>query len=239
MTILNPLISVVIPFYNCRYVNQAIVSVLKQSYPHIEIIVVNDGSTTNQHLITPYMSKITYIEQENKGVAAALNAGIEKANGLFIAWLSSDDLFEPNKIKKQLKFMKSKNAMISFTDFNLIDKNSSIIKKNLSKNYVNEQEILETFLESCPINGCTVMMHRNVIESIGTFNEQLKFTQDYEYWLRVALEHPIYYLPVALTNYRTHEQMGSIVYREEQMTEFQHIKDEYSPKIKQLLTNGR
>ena len=233
----QPLVSVIIPFYNCPYVDQAIESVLKQTYPNIEIIVVNDGSTRNTNLLTQYLSKMIYLEQKNKGVAAALNQGIKKAKGEYIVWLSSDDLFHRNKIKLQVKYMKRKNSLISFTDFNLIDEHSNLIKKNVSKNYLNDSEVLRTFLVSCPINGCTVMMSKEIISSVGYFNEKLKYAQDYEYWIRVALLYPIHYFPVSLTNYRTHHLMGSVIHRKEQMEEFNIVKDKYSQAIRSLLSN--
>jgi glycosyltransferase involved in cell wall biosynthesis len=209
--------------------------VLRQTYPHIELIVVNDGSTKNQHLIKPYLSKITYIEQTNKGVAPALNQGIKQAKGEYLVWLSSDDVFDSKKIELQLEFMKNKNALISFTNFNLIDKDNKITAYNVSKIYSDHLEILQTFLKYNPINGCTIMMSRRIIESVGYFNENLRFAQDYEYWMRVALLFPVHYYNVTLTNYRHHQSMGSNLFRVEQMEEFNNVKNKYSKSIKEVI----
>lgn len=234
-----PLVSIIIPFYNCLYVAQAIESVLDQTYSHIELIVVNDGSTINKHLIDPYLPKIKYIEQVNKGVAAALNEGIKQAKGEYLVWLSSDDLIAPNKIKVQLGFMEKRMSLISFTNFNVINEENKVIIHNAGNNFLNELEVLQTFLESCPINGCTVMMSRKIIERIGYFNEELKYAQDYEYWIRVALLFPIHYLPETLTYYRYHQSMGSVLYQDDQMREFHNVKDKYTLSIKDLISKKR
>ncbi|TKH07766.1 glycosyltransferase [Peribacillus simplex] len=232
----HPLVSVVIPFYNCQYVAQAIESVLRQTYPHVELIVVNDGSNKFQDLISPYLSKITYIEQVNKGVAAALNHGIKKAKGEYLVWLSSDDIMDDHKIELQLNFMNSVNSFLSFTNFNIINENSQITSYNVGINFQKELEFLQALHEFCPINGCTVMMSRKVIETIGYFNEQLKYAQDYEYWLRVTLHFPIHYFHITLTNYRVHQLMGSILNNHDQMTEFYSIREKYREKISELIS---
>ncbi|WP_394514565.1 glycosyltransferase family A protein [Priestia aryabhattai] len=90
-------VSIIIPFYNCSYIDQAIQSALNQTYQDIEIIVVNDGSSKFNEKITPYLDRILYIEKENGGTASALNLGIKNATGEYFAWLSSDDIFLPIK----------------------------------------------------------------------------------------------------------------------------------------------
>ena len=235
MSSIQPLVTVIIPFYNCSYVAQAIESVLSQTYPHIELLVVNDGSYKNQHLITPYLSKITYIEQTNKGVASALNQGIKHAKGEYLVWLSSDDLISPHKIEHQLNFMQENNALISFTNFNIIDKDNQITQYNVGKEFKNDVEILQTLQEYNPINGCTVMLSKEIIKTIGFFDENLKYAQDYDYWIRTALHFPIHYFHMTLTNYRVHEAMGSIRFNKEQQFEFHSVRDKYKNMIGKLI----
>ena len=236
MSTLQPLVTVIIPFYNCSYVAQAIESVLSQTYPHIELIVVNDGSNKNLHLITPYLSKITYIEQTNKGVASALNQGIKHAKGEYLVWLSSDDLISPHKIEHQLNFMQENNALISFTKFNIIDKDNRITQYNVGKSFENDVEILQTLQEFNPINGCTVMLSKEIIKKIGIFDENLKYAQDYDYWIRTALHFPIHYFHMTLTNYRVHDAMGSIRFNKEQQFEFHSVRSKYKNIIGNLIS---
>lgn len=102
--ICNKKVSVVIPVYNCReYVCEAIDSVLGQTYPIHEVIVVDDGSTDNlQQVLSPYLEKIIFKRQENKGAASARNAGVKISTGDWIAFLDSDDIWLPDKISRQM-----------------------------------------------------------------------------------------------------------------------------------------
>jgi glycosyltransferase involved in cell wall biosynthesis len=231
----QPLVSVIIPFYNCGFVDQAINSALTQTYPKVEVIVVNDGSTKNENLATKYLSRIKYIKQSNKGVAAALNTGINHAAGEYITWLSSDDMMDRQKIECQLKFMQKRDSMVSFTNFNLIDENNKIVSFNVSENYLNEIDILRAFLRKNPINGCTIMMARKVAENTGSFNEDLRYAQDYEYWIRISLKYTIHYYDKTLINYRIHPTMGSILHYDDQMKEFHQIKERYTEQLNSLI----
>ena len=105
-----PTVSVIIPTYNRRtYVQEAIDSVLAQTYPDYEIIVIDDGSTdgTDQVLHARYGDRIRYVWQENQGESAARNRGIALARGEYIALLDSDDLWLPDKLAKQIPFLDS------------------------------------------------------------------------------------------------------------------------------------
>ncbi len=105
----QPLVSVVIPFYSgLNWLEEAIESVLKQTYKNIEIIVINDGSKENvSEIVDKYGSYIRLINQENRGPASARNKGIKMASGKYIAFLDSDDLWMPEKLAKQIAFMES------------------------------------------------------------------------------------------------------------------------------------
>ena len=106
----NPKVTIVIPVYNgANYVKEAIESALSQTYDNIEIIVVNDGSNDNnetENAVLSYGDKIKYVCKENGGVSSALNTGIKLAEGEWISWLSHDDLYTQEKIKKQIEDVK-------------------------------------------------------------------------------------------------------------------------------------
>ena len=99
----NPLVSIIIPVYNGEnYVAEAIDSALAQTYDNIEIIVVNDGSEDRtDEICKSYGNKIRYFKKENGGTSTALNLGIKNMNGEYFSWLSHDDKYYPNKIKRQ------------------------------------------------------------------------------------------------------------------------------------------
>lgn len=116
----KPEVSVVIPFYeNVVWLEEAVESVLAQTYRNWEIIVVNDGSSENvEKFLSMYLNKIRYIKTSNRGPAAARNEGIELARGKYIAFLDSDDLWMKNKLEVQIKEMKRYNAIWSYCGWN-------------------------------------------------------------------------------------------------------------------------
>ena len=113
----NKLVSIITPIYNgAKYVSETIESVLKQTYPHWEMIIVDDGSKDNSaEIIREYVTKddrIQLIQQPNGGSASARNNGIRRANGRYIALLDADDLWEPTFLESQLALMKEKDAIV-------------------------------------------------------------------------------------------------------------------------------
>lgn len=222
---MKPTVSVVIPFYNCAYVNLAIESVLNQSYSPIEIIVVDDGSTRNQHLIKPYLPYIHYLGKGNGGTASALNHGIKFSTGQYIAWLSSDDLFYRDKIDHQVRFMIEQHAHISHTNFNYLNAEGHITQHNVSPGYNASAQFYSIFLHANPVNGCTVMFTRDVFNHIGLFNEGLKYTQDLDFWYRVLLAgFHMPFLNESLTGYRWHNEMGTLVHNAEVLNELNFLQ---------------
>ncbi|GAB6991501.1 glycosyltransferase [Paenibacillus pini] len=212
---MKPLVTIVIPFYNDPYIDQALQSALSQSYAPIEIIVVDDGSTMHTERIQPYLPHIHYLGKANGGTASALNHGIRFAAGEYIAWLSSDDVFYPDKIHNQIYYMLEHYAWISHTNFNYLNNQSQITHHRAG--YICTNDILDfyrSFLEGNPVNGCTVMMKKDLFYRVGMFNEQLTYTHDLDLWRRViqaGISFP--YLDEALVGYRWHDGMGTMKHR--------------------------
>lgn len=232
----QPLVSVVIPFYNDPYVDQAVASVLSQTYAPLEVIVVDDGSTRYQEKLQPYMGRIHYLGKSNGGTASALNYGFRLASGKYIAWLSSDDVFYAHKIARQVEYMERHQALISCTDFDLIGPNNELMMRQLAVKFPSLQDLIRGLFTFCPINGCTVMMHRSLPQRIGWFNETLSLTQDYEYWLRVfAAGIDFHFINETLTAYRWHENMGTRMKKEQVDREFERVRDQYAPRLYALL----
>lgn len=235
-----PTVTVVIPFYNDPYVGEAIDSVLAQTYPEIELIVVDDGSERHADRILPaYADRLRYVGQANGGTASALNTGVRLAAGDYIAWLSSDDRFEPQKIERQLAFMERTAALASCTGFSIINGRSEIVDPYCLPTYAGGTELMRQLAATNPINGCTVMLRREVFRIVGWFNEALRYTQDYDYWARLVLSGiRIEYLPEPLTRYRKHGAMGTVRYRPALMAEYEGIRAFYGGRIAQLLASG-
>lgn len=230
-------VSIIIPFYNCAYVDQAIESALKQTYPNIEVIVVNDGSTKFTEKITPYLSRIRYFEKENGGTASALNLGIKNATGEYFAWLSSDDLFYEDKVSKQLAFMEEKDGYISYTNYSLIDAHSNVFHEAAAVYFPYKIDFLQNLRKGCNINGCTVMMKMELFSNLGLFNENLKFTQDYDFWLRAVQHYELYYLNESLVKYRVHDAMGTKKFDELIDKEIKALNKKYDEILIELINN--
>ncbi|MDG0808599.1 glycosyltransferase [Cohnella rhizosphaerae] len=232
----SPLVSIIIPFYNDGFVNQAVASALSQTYPNIEIIVVDDGSTVNQHLLDPFRSSIHYVGKANGGTASALNHGIRMSSGEYIAWLSSDDLFYPHKIAGQLGHMLTHGALISATDFDLIGAGGELLQPQLAVKFASAGAFLRALHTFCPINGCTVMMHRSVVGRIGWFNEGLRYTQDYDYWMRTILSGiDFHFVHSPLTAYRWHENSGTSRHLDQVNAEFDAVHSWYANGLNELI----
>ncbi|GAA0133336.1 glycosyltransferase [Paenibacillus sp. YSY-4.3] len=229
-------VSIIIPFYNCPYIAQAVSSALDQTYPNIEIIVVDDGSTSYAELLAPYQHRIHYLGKRNGGTATALNHGIRHASGDYFAWLSSDDIFYPDKINIQLHEMLRHKAVISHTNFDYIDENGTFTQHGAGASPMTRRELLETFLRGNPINGCTVMIKRSLLKRVGLFDEKLPYTHDYDLWCRMLLAGvPFHYVNQPLIAYRRHPGMGTIRHEPVIVQEIASLRSRYKRAFHRLL----
>ncbi len=136
--IVNPIVSVVVPSYNRgNVIAQTLDSALAQTYPQIELIVVDDGSTDGtERAVEPYRDRIIYVRQQNQGLAAARNAGMARSTGEFVAWLDSDDLWNAEKVALQVAFMQQHPvcALIA-SDFSAFDESGYFDRSHMSSCY--------------------------------------------------------------------------------------------------------
>jgi glycosyltransferase involved in cell wall biosynthesis len=235
-----PKVTIVIPFYNCPYVDQAISSALAQTYPNVEVIVVDDGSNQHSERIVPFLDRIHYVGKANGGTASALNYGIQLASGEYVAWLSSDDLFHPNKLAMQIPFMQENKSLISYTPFDTIDMASQLLESSVAVRFPNQVEFIRSFLYGDAINGCTVVMKKELCAQVGMFNEKLPYTHDYDLWMRVSLAGiPIHFLDESLIMYRWHGQMGTLKYSEAIALETQLTRKRYRKQLQEMVKQMR
>lgn len=218
ITEFKPKVSIIIPVYNgANYMRDAIDSALGQTYPNIEVIVVNDGSNDNgetDKIAKSYGDKIRYFEKPNGGVASALNYGIERATGEYISWLSHDDIYFYNKIELQIELlgsMDNKNTII-YSDYDIIDQNKEY-KYTCSMIDNHEIRKLNNLYYSVVyglLNGCTMLIPKVVLVSNNCFNISLKYTQDYDCWYRMARNNcSVRYLNKTVLQSRQHEKQDS------------------------------
>lgn len=185
----KPKVSIIIPVYNGEnYLEEAINSALSQTYPNIEIIVVNDGSTdSTDKICTSYKNKIKYFKKTNGGVSSALNLGIKKMTGEYFSWLSHDDIYMPTKISEQMEFINYNKKFndIVYNDYSFIDSNGTDIRKPRILNKAELRKKPEYALLRGSINGITLLIPKNIFDVCGNFDEKLKCVQDYDMWLRI------------------------------------------------------
>lgn len=187
----KPLVSIIIPVYNgANYLEEAIKSALNQSYDNIEVIVVNDGSDDNNQtsdILKKYKDKIVAIEKENGGVSSALNCGIKKMKGKYFSWLSHDDIYLPNKILEEIELIKDLKDEVAVCNVDIVDENLNLIRHNHISDKFNRS--VDCFLAldiDTGLNGCSLLIPKNIFEKVGLFDEKLKYTQDYDMWHRIT-----------------------------------------------------
>ncbi|MFZ2096067.1 MAG: glycosyltransferase [Anaerolineales bacterium] len=204
-------ISVIIPVFNgANYLREAIDSALSQTYRNHEIIAVDDGSTDETwSIIQSYGSRLEGIRKANGGVASALNCGIQHAKGDYVAWLSHDDLFLPNKLEQQVTFLQRFTQFKAcYTDYYVIDGQGKILAEVETPWYPREQAIRKLF-GSVYVHGCTMLIERACFERAGLFSERWRYTQDTEMWLRLLRHFEIGRVPEKLVKGRSHPAQGS------------------------------
>ncbi len=186
-------ISVIIPTYNRGWIiKEAIDSVLTQNYPDFELIVVDDGSTDDtQNILAEYKSRIRILQQDNQGVSAARNYGIDKARGDYLAFLDSDDIWLQNKITTQVNFFKQDpESLICQTEEIWVRNGKRVNPKKYHKKY--SGMIFEKTLPRCLVSPSAVMIKKSLIEEVGGFDETLPACEDYDLWLRISCRYPVH-----------------------------------------------
>ncbi|MDD6380999.1 MAG: glycosyltransferase [Lachnospiraceae bacterium] len=208
-------VSIIIPVYNGEnFLEQAIDSALSQTYKNVEVIVVDDGSTDKTPKIcNRYGRYIRYYRKNNGGVASAVNYGIREMNGDFFSWLSHDDAYYPDKIKIQME------AMESHSECDIINGNFSIENIIYHSNTITQfektysKELMETSvfpLLVTSFHGCVPLVKRSVFHDVGTFNENLLLTQDYDFFFRAMKNKKTVFLEKPLVTVRIHDRAGRI-----------------------------
>lgn len=207
-----PRVTVVIPTYNyARYVGNAVKSVLEQDYPNLEILVVDDGSTDEtKTVLQPYLPWIKYLYKQNGGTATALNLGIEQASGQYVCWLSSDDVFLPGKVAKQVNLMEGDSGLgFSYTSYMVIDEFGNKQYEVHSPFYLDSKLMVSKLLAGCFINGSSVMMRRTALKQVGLFDPTVATAHDYDLWFRLLRHYRCAVLDEVLLAYRWHANNGT------------------------------
>lgn len=202
------LVSVVTATYNMGgYIVETLDSILGQDYPHVESIVIDDGSTDNtQEILQPYLStgRVTVVRQENSGQTVAKNRGIAESRGEFIAFCDADDTWRPDKLTQQVAaFDLDPDIALVFSDVNYIDANGGPCDHPTMKRVggrITGELLVDNF-----IPFPTSIARATVLEEKNGFDENLSMSIDYDLWLRISVDYPMHYIPEPLANYRIWE----------------------------------
>ncbi len=200
----TPLISVIMPCFNCEpHLEKSIQSVLDQTYPNLELIVVNDGSTDGSLNILRNINdqRLKIIDQTNTGVCRARNNGLAVAMGEYIAFLDADDTWNIECLSKLYQALNSSpDAVLSYCGWQNIGLEGGRGRPFVPPDYENQNKIY-TLLQSCrwPIN--TVLTRAQAIHDVGGFDERFLTSEDFFLWLKIATRHPITLFPEVLAFY--------------------------------------
>lgn len=191
----RPRVSVIIPTFNRRaFLLEAVNSVYRQSCADWELIAVDDGSTDGTEDVFCGLPEVRYRKlEQNHGVSYARNRGLEMARGEWICFLDSDDLWEPDKLKRQLEWMdRNPDCRACYTDEIWIRNGVRVNPMKKHRKY--SGWIFRHCIPLCIISPSSIMMDRRVLEHIGPFDESLPACEDYDLWLRLSLKYPVHFL---------------------------------------------
>ena len=209
-------LSIIIPTFNrVELLPRAIDSVFAQSSlpaESYEVIVVDDGSTDGtSQLIQQRYPAVKLVSQANKGVSAARNFGLRQASGEWIALLDSDDEWLPNKIEKQFERLKDSGLQVCHTE-------EIWVRNGVRVNQMNKHEkaggdIFARCLPLCVMSPSSIVIHREIFEAVGLFDESLPACEDYDLWLRICARYSVAFVDQpSIIKYGGHEDQLSAAY---------------------------
>lgn len=214
-----PEVSVIIPTFNYgRFLEQAIQSVLGQTFQDFELIVVDDGSTDDtREVLARFESdrRVRCLFQANRGDAAARNTGILNAGGRYVAFLDSDDYWMPEKLERQLGIMRSDPTACAVHSAVYIDHvdgaQRQVSRHILRRRPLRENSVYEQLLYEQVITGSnsSVLLTRGVLNEVRLYDEGLKGCCDIDLWQRIARDHEFHYVDLPLTCLRKHASNSS------------------------------
>ena len=200
-----PLVSVIIPcFRQAHYLHEAIESVLGQTYPHVEIVVVDDGSPDNTGEVAARYPGVRYLRQPNGGVSAARNLGIRSSSGDFLLFLDADDWLLPTAVEASLACIAA-SPEVAFVSgrFRFVAADGATLYERLGQSIAGDpyaQMLRRNYIAAL----CTVMFRRSVFEAVAGFSSSFSICADYDLYLRILRQFPAASHQVEIAAYRRH-----------------------------------
>ncbi|OXB05320.1 hypothetical protein B0A81_15330 [Flavobacterium plurextorum] len=221
----NPLVSIIVPCYNHeKYVTTALSSILEDTYPFKEIVIIDDGSLDESvKCIEKWVEEnnstipIIFKHRKNKGFTATLNELISLTNGKYIIPLASDDLLINNTISERVNILENDNSkMVIISDARVIDNNGDLIyesmiedfHKSKKEKYQSDKDILNEIIFNFAISGPVVFIDKNIYKLIGKYPEDLK-AEDLYFYIKSACLNKVIFFDKKVCNYRIHSSNTS------------------------------
>jgi glycosyltransferase involved in cell wall biosynthesis len=199
-----PLVSIVTPSFNqARYLEATIQTVLSQNYPRLEYIIVDGGSTDGSvEIIRKYESKLAWwVSEKDQGQTDAINKGFAHAKGDFLAWLNSDDTYEPNALSSAVNFLQAHPEVgLVYGDANYINEENRIIGRFPAA----QTDLIRLRRGYVHIPQQAALFRADLWHAVGPLDPSFYFAMDYDLWVRLAMHSQVKYVPQTWANFRLH-----------------------------------
>jgi glycosyltransferase involved in cell wall biosynthesis len=204
-----PKISIITPSFNQgKFIERTIKSVLDQGYPNLEYLVMDGGSTDETiDILKKYGAGLTWISEKDKGQADAINKGIRMSTGDIVAYLNSDDIYEPFALQKVAQYFTEHAGTMWLTGrCRIIDTEDREVRGMITryKNFLLRHYSYNLLLVTNPISQPATFWRRSVINEFGLFNVDEHLVMDYDYWLRIGKKYPLAVLDEYVAGFRVY-----------------------------------
>lgn len=231
----NPKVSIITPTYNrANYLQKSIESVMNQTFKNFEYIIVDDGSSDDTREVVRFFSesdeRVKYLFQKNSGVNVALNNGLSKASGNYIAILEDDDIWRNDKLEKQVEILDSmKEVGLVSCWANIMKEGKKLGIFKTYKHVISKTHWCEFWIKFGIISTSTVLFRRELIDNIGYFDTKLKSWGDADFYMRAIQNCDFYVIPEALIDYNlTENSLSRSYFWKKWIPDIEHILNKHA-----------
>ncbi len=233
----NPLVSIVLPVFNgVRYLREAIESCLQQSYPHWELIAIDDASTDAtpailaEHAAADPRIRVIH-NSSNLGLPRSLNVGFEAARGAIFTWTSDDNRYLPSALEQMIRTLREHpEAALVYASQEFVDEAGASLG-------IHESNVPETLCCFNTVNACFAY-RREIRDELGGYDEGYRLVEDWEYWLRIALRHKLQPIKACLYQYRQHPTTLTSQHGETRWLLIERLLTHYLPLLRTKWPRG-